>query len=295
MHICYKSKNFGEATSARIEQAADIIAEYTADGLDLTLRQLYYQFVSRAWLPNRHNEYKKLGVTLSEARLAGLLPWDAIVDRTRYVREINTWRSPESIVRAAIDSYKIDRWKTQPNRVEVWIEKEALIGAISKVCHTNFIPHFACKGNPSQSSMWLASQRFIEMMDDGQQPILIYLGDHDPTGMDITRDIQDRLDTFTQQHTLAMSVDVRRIALNMDQIREYNPPPNAAKMSDTRAPKYVAKYGYSSWELDALEPRVLQELIKDEIDDCRNKQLWKRAIAKESRERKKLKTLLQHM
>lgn len=131
---CFVPKDFAFKTRAVIRQANAIIAEYMAAGYKLTLRQLYYQFVSRDLIPNKQSEYKKLGDTINNARLAGLIDWDAIEDRTRNVRKLPVWTSPQSILDAVAEQYREDAWKDQPTHVEAWIEKDALVGVIEAVC-----------------------------------------------------------------------------------------------------------------------------------------------------------------
>lgn len=252
MKIAYVDKQIGPKRLGLIETADQIMQEYAGQGFDLTLRQLYYQFVARGLLPNTERSYKNLGVTVSDGRLAGLLDWDRLVDRTRALKERNSWDTPEQIIRACAYQFHLDWWKDQPFYGEVWVEKEALIGVLQKACDPLDVPFFACKGYVSQSAMWRASERFRWQ----QRPkVLFYLGDHDPSGLDMTRDINDRLITFDT------AVEVTRLALNMDQIEEYQPPPNPAKLSDSRCAKYIEEWGSKSWELDALEPQVLVALI----------------------------------
>ena len=202
--IQYIEKNFGEKAMDTIGHANDIIAEYAAQGFALTLRQLYYQFVSRVLIPNTFRSYKRLGTIISDARLAGLIDWDSIQDRTRNLQKNSHWNGPEHIIRSAAAGYRIDKWASQRCHVEVWIEKDALLGVIEDVCRRNDVPFFSCRGYNSQSEMWVAAQRMIEKMDgdpsygpeDGQEVIILHLGDHDPSGMDMTRDIQDRMQLF---------------------------------------------------------------------------------------------------
>ena len=78
----FKATKFRASSLAIIDQANEIIDEYQADGYDLTLRQLYYQFVARNLIPNSQSEYNKLGTAINNGRLAGLIDWDAIKDRT---------------------------------------------------------------------------------------------------------------------------------------------------------------------------------------------------------------------
>ncbi|MCK5610454.1 hypothetical protein KAR91_51755 [Candidatus Pacearchaeota archaeon] len=278
--IAYIGKAFAKQTYIIIEQANQIIEEYQADGFTLTLRQLYYQFVSRDLLPNKQSEYKKLGSIISNGRLAGLISWDAIEDRTRNLKKQTHWNDPGEIIRAATRGFYMDRWDNQSHRVEVWIEKEALTGVIASICEKLDVPYFACKGYVSQSEMWKASQRLINY--DADETVIIHLGDHDPSGMDMTRDISDRLNLFFDYEDMEAPT-IRRIALNMDQINQYNPPPNPAKLTDTRAHKYIREYGHESWELDALEPRVLQNLIRSTVFEYRDEYLYDIIIEQEEK------------
>lgn len=251
--IAYKSKNFRESSLETIEKANSIITEYADDGYDLTLRQLYYQFVARGFIPNSDREYKRLGGTINEARLAGLLDWDAIVDRTRMLRSNNHWVTPQEVIDACAEQFRLDTRQTQDNYVEVWVEKDALIGVLEQVCTRLDVSYFSCRGYVSQSAMWGAAQRIRSEVN----PVILHLGDHDPSGMDMTRDIRDRLQLF------GCEIEVKRIALNMDQVDQYNPPPNPAKITDSRSDSYITHYGNESWELDALDPRTITTLIED--------------------------------
>jgi hypothetical protein len=274
--ICYRTKNMRDATLAIVGQANDIIDEYAAQGYELTLRQLYYQFVARDLLPNSQKSYDKLGAIINDARLAGLVDWDAIVDRTRIVKGTSTWDSPRQILRASASSFKLDVWDAQPHYVEAWIEKDALVGVIAGVCNRHRINFFSCRGYTSQSAMWRAAERMIRQ-GYGHTCHVLHLGDHDPSGMDMTRDIEDRFRLF------GASVQVHRIALNMDQVEAYGPPPNPAKLSDSRCEAYIDEYGDDSWELDALEPSVLEELVESNVLSLRDDDMWNEGIEEEEK------------
>lgn len=115
--ICYTPKNFGAAALRKIEICNDIIEEYAAQGFDLTLRQLYYQMVARDYIPNNLKEYKNLGVLVSDARLAGYIDWERIVDRVRSLEKRSAWDNPAQIINSAKNSFHIDYWKNQPKRI----------------------------------------------------------------------------------------------------------------------------------------------------------------------------------
>jgi hypothetical protein len=280
--IKYQDFTFRKATLEVIKQANEILTTYRAQGYDLTLRQLYYQFVSRGLIDNKDTEYKKLGSIINDARLAGVIDWDAIVDRTRSLRSLSHWENPASIIESAAYSYNYPKWSLQTYQPEVWVEKDALIGVVQQICDTLDIPCFSCRGYTSQTAMWDAAQRLKGHKKRGKVPYVIHLGDHDPSGMDMTRDITDRLRTF------GGNIRVNRIALNWDQVQQYSPPPNPAKLTDARAEGYIAEYGEESWELDALEPSVIADLIETTVMEIRDEDAWDKAVAIETKNKKLL-------
>ncbi len=281
--ICYRPKRFNEDRVDKIAKANAIIDEYRAQGFELTLRQLYYQFVSRDFIANNQREYKNLGDIINDARLAGLVDWNAIVDRTRNLQSLANWTDPSEIIKACADQYRIDKWADQQYRPECWIEKDALVGVIEGVCNELDIDYFSCRGYTSQSEMWGAAMRLKRYIDNAQIPVILHLGDHDPSGKDMTRDITDRLTEFAGQE-----IEVKRLALNMDQVNEYNPPPNPAKITDSRAEDYIAAFGPESWELDALEPAVIAQLIRDAVEEVRDLNDWNKAVKHEEKQRSQL-------
>lgn len=259
--IAYVPKKFRADTLKWIGSAQRIVKEYQEAGHTLTVRQLYYQFVARGLIANNMKMYNKLKDVVTDARLAGYLDWEAIEDRTRNLSTRPSWDSPQDIVEAVSRQFHMDMWETQPRRVEVWVEKEALSGVFEKVCKKWDVPFFACRGYPSWSEVWRHGMRFQEHYDATEQPTLIlHFGDHDPSGMDMTADLKRRI-----YDTLGVPMEVQRIALNMDQVHQYKPPPNPAKFTDSRARAYVAEFGKSSWELDALDPATLVQLVEDHV------------------------------
>jgi hypothetical protein len=307
--ICYVEKRFSAGSLDMIAKAESVCAAYKRQGYDLTLRQLYYQFVSRDWIPNRDTEYKRLGSVINDARLAGLLDWNYIVDRTRNLEELAHWSNPAELIDAAAKQYRIEKWAEQDTYVEVWIEKDALKGVLEACCPALDVPFFSCRGYTSQSEIWGAARRLGSKIDAGKNVVVIHLGDHDPSGIDMTRDIEHRLAMFIAQDCLgapaAPAQDLRdyietyledvegrltidRIALNMNQIQRYGPPPNPAKLTDARARGYVAAHGSSSWELDALDPDTLVELVRDAVSRYRDDDAWDKAVEREDEERKVL-------
>lgn len=291
--IKYEDKNFRAETYAIIDNANSIIGEYERQGFNLTLRQLYYQFVSRGLLGNNDKNYNKLGNIVSDARRAGLIDWDSIVDRTRYLRKLSQWNKPQDILESAVKSYHKNLWEGQEVVVEVWIEKDALVGVIEDVCNQYDTPYFSCRGYVSDSEMWSAAMRQVSRYDKyNQQTVILHLGDHDPSGIDMTRDIESRIRLFTKDNVYVV---VNRIALTDEQIREVNPPPNPAKITDSRYESYVKEYGTESYELDALEPRYITNLISENIEIYRNENIYNYAYNRQEEEREKIKKLITNL
>lgn len=288
MKHAYIDRKFSDRSEALISAANDIIEEYQADGYTLTLRQLYYQFVSRDLIPNKQTEYSRLGSVINDARLAGLIDWEAIEDRTRNLRKLASWDTPGEIINSAAESFRIDLWENQGSYCEVWIEKDALVGVIEPVCEDLRTPFFACRGYSSQSEQWGAGRRMADKINAGKNVVIFHLGDHDPSGIDMTRDNEDRLRMFIAAHADEGAFRIERLALNMAQVKAHKPPPNPAKMTDSRFAGYVEKYGDKSWELDALDPKVIGSLIRSNIEEVIDFVAWE---ADTEREEKHIKTL----
>jgi hypothetical protein len=262
----FKDHKFNVWSKQVLTLCNQIIDQYTAQGYRLTLRQLYYQLVTRNAIPNTEKMYGKISRTLSDARLAGLVDWDAIEDRIRKPRRSSEWANIKELMQSALYAYRLPRWKGQAYYVELWVEKDALSGVLQPLASEYHVTMMVNRGYSSQSAMYDASKRFHAapaMQDcDLDGSVLLYLGDHDPSGEDMVRDIKDRLEMFGVEN-----LEVRKLALTMDQVEKYKPPPNPAKMSDPRAGEYVDKHGATSWEVDALPPDVLVKIIRDALDD----------------------------
>jgi hypothetical protein len=276
----FTAKRFQTRTLDLIGKMNDIVANYMDRGFVLTLRQLFYQLVARTIIENHQSDYKRVGSIVNDARLAGLMDWDGIEDRTRHLRKPPWWTSPSDVIAAAAKQYREDLWRDQTIRFEVWIEKDALLGVIESVCQKYRVPYFTCRGNNSQSEAYRANHRIRDQLSDGLTAIILCLSDHDSNGSDMTHDVRSRFAFFAGQ-----PVDVRRIALNMDRVERYAPSPSFAKESDSRFSNYVRQFGRDCVELDALDPDVIAGLIKAEIDEAIDAKAWDSALADEQRKR----------
>jgi hypothetical protein len=285
MKISYQSKTFRKASLALIATCEAILDDYQAQGYVLTVRQLYYQLVARDVIPNTEASYNRVVRTVAEARDGGLLDWDAIEDRTRNLVSRPTWESPREIIEDSAEQFWLDLWEGQAHHVELWVEKEALAGVIQRAADRYGCSLMACRGYMSQSEIWAAGVRFRELSDT-RQVVVLYLGDHDPSGIDMTRDVRDRLELYAER-----SIRVERLALNIDQVRQYNPPPNFAKDKDTRFQQYRDRFGASCWELDALTPDVLDGIASTAIKKYLDADLFNQHIAETEAARQTIREL----
>jgi hypothetical protein len=274
MKQCYVPKNFSPAVYQLIAFIDTMIAGYQQQGLMLSVRQVYYQLVARGKIPNTEQSYKRTAGIINDARLAGLLDWDAIEDRNREIEIRSRWESGQSIINAAASSFHMDMWRNQEQRAFVIVEKAALAGVLDRTCREHDVPLLAARGYPSVTVVReMALQHFLPAIRRDQHVQVLHLGDHDPSGIDMTRDLRERLELFLGAR--AASCTLTRIALTMDQVEEKQPPPNPAKTTDSRFNGYMELYGDESWELDALEPVYLSNLVEEWLDKFIDRDNWK--------------------
>lgn len=286
MKEAFIEHNFSAASRYMIDLANSILDEYEGQGFRLSLRQLYYQMVARDLITNTVRSYKNLGSLVSDARLAGLIDWQMIEDRGRETVTPPHWNSPGQIIRSAARAFHIDKWADQDYHLEVMVEKDALSGVLGPVCTDLDIRLTANKGYGSSSLMYEIGKRLEEQDSLGKRCVILYLGDHDPSGIDMTRDVDDRLALFSR--LCSDRLEVVRLALNMSQIEEWDPPKNPAKETDVRFAGYAAQFGESSWELDAVEPATLADLVRDAVAQYRDDERWDAKVIEERRMRRSL-------
>lgn len=272
----FREKKFSPENLARLAQVVKVIESYEAQGIQLTLRQLYYQLVAADLIANSLKEYSKLSDLLTDARYAGLVDWESIEDRIRKPVLPSTFENVPELLNAAVHSYKLDFWDNQDCYVELYTEKDALSSILAPIAAKYRIPFTVNRGYSSASSLYDAAQRFME--HGSQECVLLYLGDHDPSGLDMVRDLDARLTEF------GADVSVRQIALTFEQIKQYKPPPNPAKISDPRAKAYIAEHGNKSWEVDALKPQVMMKLVAAAIEENLDQEKMEEVLEREKKE-----------
>ena len=282
-----------------IEKVNRVLADARRDNVRMTLRQVYYKFVKNGWFENSDASYEQLGKAVARGRMAGLVSWTDIEDKERDLYGVNTHEAPEQILRVMADRYHRDLWAGQPWRPEVWVEKKGMTNVVSDICNQLRVDFFACKGYNSLTEAWKAGQRLAGYVHKGQRPIIFYLGDHDPSGLDMVRNNREQIETFA-----GVPVMVVHLALTYEQVEELGPslPPNPAKLKDARLPQYVeymedqgAPDPYVSWEVDALEPTYIRRLIADNVARIRDETLWDQELRREVEDKRWLREMAGEM
>jgi len=269
--VCFVPKDFRNSSLELIDFMNDLIESYQDQGYVLTVRQLYYQLVARDVISNDLNSYKRVAAMINDAKLAGLIDWDAIEDRTRDFIIRTRWKSATQILNATISNFHMDMWADQNHQVYVVVEKEALVGVLERTCRDLDVPLLAARGYPSSSVLYDFAQTHIVSKPMHKSHIIIHLGDHDPSGLDMTRDLEERVRLLSHGESY---LKIKRVALNYDQIEELRPPKNPAKDTDSRFKEYRKIYGESSWELDALSPEFLNNLVTSNVRKYIDQDAW---------------------
>lgn len=277
---------FRKASLDKIALCNGIIADFMEQGFTLTVRQLYYQLVAGGHIGNSQLEYDNVVVLLTKARLAGMVDWDAIEDRTRDFISRPHWSSPREILKSVAKQYMEDKWMDQDVSPIVIVEKEALAGVFQKLLYDWDVPVLPARGYPSATVLReLARER---MIGEHRDIHILHFGDHDPSGMDMSRDLEERLQMFTHYN---VKFSFKRCALTMDQVIEVNPPPYYAKESDSRAIAYREEYGDDAWELDALSPAYLKDVIDEQLNALVDKKAFEETEARILKRRNRLAKL----
>jgi len=241
-----------------IELATEILAETHP----MTVRQVYYQLVSRQAIENTRGAYGAVCNALRDARLDEAIPWEHIEDRLRRPRHVSMWDDLADFGRTALRSYRQDVWNTQPGVLEAWLEKDALSGIFEEVLEPYGVTLNVGRGYDGWSSIHAAAERYgAGDESDGGPPVkVIYFGDHDPSGEDMLRSLGERLAVLGSHPT------IDKVAILREDIEEYNLPPDFAKKSDTRAKAFIETHGDQAVELDALPVAILRQRLTEAVE-----------------------------
>ncbi len=282
----------------------EIVNNYKEQGYTLSNRQLYYQLVSRGLLIDDEGEvanadpvYKKICNIINDLKYNGIIDWDMFEDRSRPTHKHYTEESVKGSIDRTIYNYNLDKLQDQDVYIEVWIEKDALTGVFKPICDEYDIRLVTNKGYTSSSFIYQAFNRFNDEIYNEKKVYILYFGDHDPSGIDMIRDIKDRSEEFLMKSDDLDIIDmfncfeVKQIGLNHKQVLKYNPPENPAKKTDPRYKEYKKRFGFdTSWEVDALEPSVLVELTRSAIKSLIDEKRYLAWFDKIKKDKKKLES-----
>ena len=265
------STNFRAANRAIADELVRAIYELR-EYWPLTVRQAFYQMVARLVVPNSKAEYKKISDILLKLRRQGRVPWSAIEDRTRRTTEKRghsdyaTWLRDQLNYFADARCYGRCYVQDQDVYVEVSTEKDALASIVEDVTWKFCTRLNIVRGQNSGSFQQVMAERFKRAEAQGQRPILIHVGDFDPSGVAIPKSMAK---SFREDH--GVEVEVIRAALNPDQIIEHQLPAkhDAAKQTDPNYKEWLRLYGEDqvAVELDALHPKTLQDIVSSALSD----------------------------
>lgn len=288
MRTKFREIRLSKKNKVKLEIINSIIQEYADDDYKMTLRQLYYQLVSRDIIPNLQAEYGKISKLLVEGRMGGIVNWEAIEDRLRKP-DIPYWNlNPKEAIEDTVTQYRLNRQKDQKLYLEVWVEKDALSGVLRRVTKKYHVRLLVNRGYSSVTAVHDAYLRFKRQIDLGNDCKILYLGDHDPSGIDMIRDIDKRIKEMLKLDYQEHKFNIEAIALTMKQINRFNLPKNPAKLTDPRAKWYLNEFGTSSWEVDALDPKTLNTLLTNHIKRNINIKTYMKVLQQEETDKNKL-------
>ena len=282
----YMTRAYQKKTRVRLDRIVKITEEYIKMKQRLSVRQLYYQLVAHNVIPNSLKSYNSAMELIKNGRETGDIDWDCIVDRGRVPVMPRQYASVSEFMSKTAGSYRRNRWEGQPHYVEVMVEKDALTGVLEPIANEYHVLLLANKGYSSTSAMHTAAERISQEHESGKTCHILYMGDHDPSGVDMVRDIEKRLSGFK------CTVEVERMnrrtgtALTEEQVKKYNPSPNPIKMSDSRTAGYLEHHGNRSWELDALNPQILAGILEKHILKYLDLQKYDKMLNSEEQGRK---------
>jgi len=269
-------------THADMAEIRAAILEVLAEDRPMTVRQVYYRLTVSGAIEKTEKEYKTVVRVLTDMRRSGEVPFPWIADNTRSMRKPYSCPNLESALRDTVDAYRRSYWDEQPAYVEVWLEKDALSGVFFEVTRVWDVPLMVTRGYPSISFLHDAGETIA---GNAKRAFLYYFGDHDPSGVDITRAVEEGIREFAP----GADVTLERIAVTEKQIEAWNLPTRPTKTSDARSKDFDGE----SVEVDAIPPKTLRGLIEECI--CRNidGKAWTASKRRERFDRRKLASLLQ--
>ncbi|MFB3855008.1 MAG: hypothetical protein ACE148_14455 [Vicinamibacterales bacterium] len=277
----------GRGKSRKNLELIQVAAEILQRIWPATIRAVCYQlFVLKVISSMAKLETNKVSVQLRDAREAGVIPWEWIVDETREAEVVRAWEDPAAYVETVKRAYRRDRWQDQPNRLEVWSEKGTVRGTLAPILQSYGLTFRVMHGYGSATTLHQVAQ---ESLQDPHPLSAFYVGDWDPSGLHMSE-----VDLPARLHRYEGRVRVQRLALDRGDVHDGNLPSFAAesKRGDPRYRWFVERYGTTCWELDAMSPVDLRERVEDAIVRRLDRDAWRRAEVTEAAEIESISSIL---
>jgi hypothetical protein len=322
-----------------VDNIIKIVNRYIREGETLTLRQLHYQFVGHVpGYVNHDSAYKKLGDILDDLRYCGVVPWNSFEDRGRKPYLPYSVKDIPDALKDTVETYRINRQEGQMIHVELWTEKDALSAIFSKITSEFHVRLVINKGYTSSTAAYEAYRRVVGKIKEGRKVVVLYFGDHDPSGLDMVRDIKERIMFFLShgqqldflkgpanslyekefstcgdicvyydREALAnrlMNFDKEardkdvdefhalKVQYYIEQLSLFQVPENPTKLTDSRAVGYIKQFGKKCWEVDAIDLVELRRILREAIEGVIDLKLFKKVVARENKEIKELKSIV---
>jgi hypothetical protein len=256
---------------------AIVATEIAAEQHPMTLRGLFYQVVSAGWLPSTDNKHiKRLGRIMTTLREAGIVPFSWIVDNIRSTIKPSSWSGIGDFIETVRDCYRRDFWASLPHYVHIFCEKDAVSGTLSPVTEEFDVRLSPVRGYTSLSY----AHEIAELWNGIEKPIFAYyLGDFDPSGFDLERDLREKLERYTSKFWYGPHVEhgdpfqwqagcVRweRLAVLPEDFDAFGLLELEPKKSDTRYKSFVEQHGDRCAEVDALPATELRRRVREAIE-----------------------------
>jgi hypothetical protein len=272
----FRSKNQG-----LVDRAVGVLS----DEKPMTLRQLFYRLVSAAILQNTPKEYKRLGAVMTTLREAGEVPRTWIVDHVRATLKPSSWTGLADFGDTVREAYRKDFWASLGHHVEILVEKDAIAGTIQPVTAEFDIALRVVRGYSSVSFAGEIADEWLRI----EKPIYAYyLGDFDPSGFDLERDLQGKLTRYSGRVAYW-----NRLAVQQTDFSEHDLVRLPVKHSDRRARGFVERHGSDCAEVDALPPNELRRRVREAIISHIDQVRWSKLQEVEQAERETLAKVME--
>ena len=270
------------------QKSLDLInamAAIAEDAQPITGRGVGYKLFTAGLIPSMaRSEMQRVYRLLKQAREEDIIPWDWIVDEAREFEQVASWDDPEEFAQSISRQYRLDFWKQQPERCEVWSEKGTLRGVLAPVLDEYGVGFRVMHGFSSATVVHDIADDY-----DDRPLTALYVGDWDPSGLYMSEcDLPDRLDKYGGYH-----VETKRIALTQEQLAALPFFPASDKRKDPRYKWFIENFGNRCWEIDALDPNMLRDRVEEEINLCiTDLDAWERCETSDQAQRESLQHVL---